>query len=318
MPFIDLPRIGLRQFYLINPVYRDDNLSMDLSKPPPPSQERIEDNRPIILFQHAGTSCSQSFIYQFRDPRLRDAFNLVAFDGKYLGRSRCEEMERFQTLEERADELLEAIDAVIGDKPFIWFGESFTGSHYGTYLCAKRPNQVKGMILISPSWITDQRDTSEILEREWVPLCEANKNGKGDGSGRLPPEALEVVRDYFFSGQTMHMERQEALLNQWQYTHGPGRSIRMIKQLVAWFKREAPSSEVFAAVRCPVLLVGGTKDTNVNPMEALQQWYDAFVSVPPEQKRIERIVDGVHYLTLMEPSRVNRLALAFIKQYNLA
>lgn len=38
--------------------------------------------------------------------------------------------------------MLEAIEAVIGDRPFSYLGESFVGSHVGVYLAAKRPEQV--------------------------------------------------------------------------------------------------------------------------------------------------------------------------------
>lgn len=76
--------------------------------------------------------------------------------------------------------MLEAIEAVIGDRPFSYLGESFVGSHVGIYLAAKRPEkvrrgrgasnsksrlrltifrfillrrpQVKSIILLSPSW----------------------------------------------------------------------------------------------------------------------------------------------------------------------
>lgn len=38
--------------------------------------------------------------------------------------------------------MLDAIDAVIGDRPFSFIGESFVGSHLGVYIAAKRPEQV--------------------------------------------------------------------------------------------------------------------------------------------------------------------------------
>jgi hypothetical protein len=38
--------------------------------------------------------------------------------------------------------MLEAIEAVIGDRPFSYLGESFVGSHVGIYLAAKRPEKV--------------------------------------------------------------------------------------------------------------------------------------------------------------------------------
>jgi hypothetical protein len=37
----------------------------------------------------------------------------------------------------------------------------------------------------------------DILEREWAPLAGANKDGKGDGTGRIPDEALAIASALF-------------------------------------------------------------------------------------------------------------------------
>lgn len=31
------------------------------------------------------------------------------------------------------------------------------------------------------------------LSAEWMPLCAANKDGKGDGSGAIPEDAMAIV-----------------------------------------------------------------------------------------------------------------------------
>ncbi|BGO92076.1 hypothetical protein NBRC10512_000807 [Rhodotorula toruloides] len=317
MPYVDLPSRNLRQYYVINPDYSAD-MSMSIKTPPPPSRDSLDPDKPILVLTHAGTSSSNSFIHQFRDPRLSNALNLVCFDSRYYGRTEGPRLDHFQDLEERADELLDAIDAVVGDRPFSYLGESFVGSHCGAYIAAKRPQQVKAVILISPSWTTDPPEMIDILEREWAPLASANKFGKGDGTGRIPDEAMAIARDYFFSGSNLVPDRQEGFLRQYQETHGPGEDLFKLHQLMHWFKRSEPSKEVFSAVRCPVLLLGGTLDTQVSGSDALQQWYDLLVSVPEADKRIERIVDGPHLLATTNPNIVNRFALAFLKRYNLA
>ncbi|GAA5826442.1 hypothetical protein JCM11251_002371 [Rhodosporidiobolus azoricus] len=318
MPFVDLPSRGLRQYYTINPHYAEGNLDMDLEAPAPPSKDSLDPNKPILVFNHAGTSSSQSFIYQFRDARLSEALNLVAFDTRYYGRTSGDRLDHFQDLEERADELLDAIDAVVGDKPFSYFGESFVGSHVGAYMAAKRPEQVKALILISPSCITDSDELCEILETQWRPLCESNKFGKGDGTGALPDYAIQIALDYFFSGVTHVMDRQDAFARQYQWHHGPGRDMWNIDQLLFWFRRKSPSPETFAAIRCPVLLMRGSRDLTVNPPEALTQWSEALVNVAEEDKHEEHIIDGGHFLATTDANRVNRVALAFLKRYKLA
>ncbi|GAA5896476.1 hypothetical protein JCM6882_001024 [Rhodosporidiobolus microsporus] len=318
MPFVDLPTRNLRQYYTINPFYAEGNLDMDLEAPAPPSKDALDPNKPILVFNHAGTSSSQSFIYQFRDARLDEALNLVAFDTRYYGRTSGPRLDHYQDLEERADELLDAIDAVIGDRPFSYFGESFVGAHCGAYIAAKRPQQVKAMILISPSFIEDSVEMCEILETQWRPLTASNKFGQGDGTGRLPDQAIDIARDYFFSGVTHVIDRQDAFCRQYQWHHGPGRDMWNIDQLLRWFRRKSPPPEIFAAIRCPVLMMRGSRDLTVNPPEALQQWSDALVNVAEEDKRQEHIIDGAHFLATTDANRVNRVALAFLKRYNLA
>lgn len=103
---------------------------------------------------------------QFQDQRLRSHFNLVSFDTRYYGRTTGKQLDYYQDLEasklpsespssrkltfafssklsqERADELLDAIDAVIGDRPFVIFGESFVGANCCAYIASKRPQSV--------------------------------------------------------------------------------------------------------------------------------------------------------------------------------
>ncbi|BGP40824.1 hypothetical protein JCM10449v2_004789 [Rhodotorula kratochvilovae] len=272
MPFIDVDNFNLRTYYTINPRYAD--LSMSIKTPPPPCDDAIDPSKPILVFCHAGTSSSNSFIYQFRDPRLREALNLVSWDSRYYGRTGGEPLDHFQTLE------------------------------------------VKLMILISPSFVTDPPIVSETLTREWRPACAVNKNGNGDGSGRLSEEAMAVVGDYFFSGAKHMAERQEAFLEQYQETHGPGQDMFKIDQLLFWFRREAPPPEVFAAVKCPILLLGGSLDQTVSSEGSLQDWRDRLVGVPAEDKHINTIAGGSHYLATTDSNLVNRFSLAFLKRYN--
>lgn len=110
---------------------------------------------------------------QFQDERLRSHFNLVSFDTRYYGRTTGEQLDHYQDLEvstgilklrilkaetnfrkirfvsqERADELLDAIDAVIGDRPFVIFGESFVGANCCAYIASKRPQSVSLVFIL--------------------------------------------------------------------------------------------------------------------------------------------------------------------------
>ncbi|GAA5971311.1 hypothetical protein JCM8115_000992 [Rhodotorula mucilaginosa] len=317
MPFVDLPSHHLRQYYTINPSY-EPNAQTSIKSEPPAAQEAIDDSKPILVFCHAATSSSHSFLYQFTDPRMTEALNLVAFDSRYYGYTQGPRLDRFQTLEERADEMLEAIEAVIGDRPFSYLGESFVGSHVGIYLAAKRPEKVKSIILLSPSWPQDPPEFAKTLTAEWMPLCASNKDGNGTGTGEIPEAALAIVADYFFSQTELHPDRRRNFLERWQEEQGPGEDMFKLEQLMFWFKRPLPSDEVFEKIKCPVLLLGGTRDQTVSSSDALKAWFDLLKNVPPEDRRIERIVDGPHLLALLEPNRVNRFILAFLKRYGLA
>lgn len=59
---------------------------------------------------------------------------------------------------------------------------------------------------------------------------------------------------------------------------GEGQDMFRLDQLLFWFRREAPSPEVFAAVRCPVLLLGGSLDRTVSSEGSLEDWRDRFLN----------------------------------------
>ncbi|GAA5908205.1 hypothetical protein JCM5296_000413 [Sporobolomyces johnsonii] len=316
MPFVDLPARGLHQYYTINPSYPSSDIS--LQNPPPESRDALDDSKPTLVFVHAGSLSSDTFVYQFRDPRLSNALNLVSFDTRYYGRTTGPKLDHFQELEERADELLDAIDAVVGKRPFSMLGESFVGAHCCTHIASRRPEQVKAIIMISPSYFQDPEEIYQALLEDWIPVCATNKDGNGDGTGRLPEEALAPISNYFFSGSAREPGRQKSLLELYQYQHGPGHDLHKSYQLLHWFKREPPSKAVFERVVCRVLILEGTKDETVSPLDASQQWFDALVNVKPEDKRVQRIVDGTHLLATTDAGIVNRFVLAFLKRYNLA
>lgn len=54
-----------QQYYTINPKY-DPSVEPSIKSEPPPSQEHLDDSKPIAVFCHAATSSSHSFLYQVR------------------------------------------------------------------------------------------------------------------------------------------------------------------------------------------------------------------------------------------------------------
>ncbi|GAA5897764.1 alpha/beta fold hydrolase, partial [Sporobolomyces salmoneus] len=312
MPYVDLPNRNLSsQYYTINPVY--SSIEHSLVDPPPPSDEKLDDRLPIV-FVHAGTSSSEAFINQFQDARLRTSFNLVSFDSRYYGRTTGSQLDYFQDLEERAEELLDAIDAVLGDRPFVVFGESFVGAHCCVHAASRRPKQVRAIVMLSPSYFEDSPEMIKILENEWLPWATANKDGQGDKSGDMPEGALEVAGDYFFGTTDRCPERRKVFLERYQYNHGGQNSAHKLQQLLHWFKRKPVPKEVFERIQCPTLIFLATEDKAVSPDDAAQQWYDALVNVDPEHKRIERIHGGTHLLATTDHNIVNRVTLKFLQR----
>lgn len=93
MPYVDLPsrnlsvsflpgRLGARelsdpslpprrrQYYTINPSY-EPNAEPSIKARPPAAREAIDDAKPILVFCHAATSSSHSFLCQVRARSLR-------------------------------------------------------------------------------------------------------------------------------------------------------------------------------------------------------------------------------------------------------
>lgn len=102
-----------------------------------------------------------------------------------------------------------------------------------------------------------------------------NKDGRGDKSGTLPPEALDDICAYFIGGHERLAAHREAMKERLQerYGSGVGASSHDIGWLFrAVYDRKPVPQELTATITCPVLILRGADDRVVCPVEACEQW----------------------------------------------
>lgn len=118
-----------------------------------------------------------------------------------------------RALQEHANDTLAALDCLLGpDTPFSIMAEGFLGGNAATWMAIKRPKQVRAMVLASPGPFEElvhvllcpgticsqanhyrrQAICSAMLD-EWLPCTSENKEGRGDGSGTIPPTGLAIA-----------------------------------------------------------------------------------------------------------------------------
>ncbi|KAL8276332.1 hypothetical protein RQP46_011257 [Phenoliferia psychrophenolica] len=196
MPYIELPERQLRMYYVCNV-----KIAPNSDFPPgwDPESYLLDPEKPTLLFVHAGTCSAQAFTGQFGDARLVQAYNLIAFDSRFHGRTESTSPtfgpEVPFNVEDAADDLMAAMDT-LGFTDILMVGEGSLGASTCTWTAIKRPHQVKAIVLVSPGFIDPPVEVADMMLHNWYPLACRNKNGGGDQTGGLPDEAIQVIHSF--------------------------------------------------------------------------------------------------------------------------
>lgn len=312
MTMLDLPSRKLRMHYVCN---IKTELKNDYSSDWKPKSAPLDPAKPTIVFIHAPTALSQAYSAQFADPRLAQAYNLIAFDVRFHGETESlrtgeVDTEVCESMEELAEDVLAAIDVLQLTK-YALVGEGFLGSNVCTWIATKRPNQAQALFLASPGNLEETKEVSRMMVHEWLPLACSNKDGKGDGTGALPEEALVIVNNFFFGEVGREKERRQGYHDHFQARYGPGIDAHDVERVVSFFLRKPIPPALRAAVTAPVLIIQGGDDVQVSPLSAAEDWRDGFKSARGGAD--VRIITGApHLLMHTDYSIANRFLLAFL------
>ncbi|ORY91587.1 Alpha/Beta hydrolase protein [Leucosporidium creatinivorum] len=261
MPYVDVPLRGnLHLHYISNPRMDGGDL---VSQP-------MDFTRHTIVFFHAGTSSSSSFRAQMEDPRLNAHYNLLFMDARFHGGTEGANRDSHK-LEDSAECLIAALDT-LGVPSYTIFAEGIQGCPCAVHCYLMRPQNVRGLILASPGWMTEDPEVKNSL-RQMLGLICANKDGKGDGTGTIDTEVLRLVVEYFIGHAPRLDERREAAQVAVQQRYGTGHNSHDISHIIlSGADRTPPSPAQLASITCPILILSGTDDKVVSPLAAAEEW----------------------------------------------
>ncbi|GAA6012035.1 hypothetical protein JCM10207_005105 [Rhodosporidiobolus poonsookiae] len=307
MPLTAIPSHRLTLFHCTNP----DGQLLD----PSSTRETIVDRPskpelPLLVFLHAAGANILGWRHQLSDPRLTNNFNVLLIDCPFHGFSEAEERPE-HTLEDSADCVVELLDK-LDVPPFAIYGEGVHGVNVALHVCLKRPEKVKGLLLASPGWRAEDAGVKSALmdiEEEMF----VNKDGKGDGTGSLPAEALENITCYCIGDSARLAERRKEMAQYFQERYGTGRSAHDMRFLFTFiYNRNPIPAEQVATVTCPVLILRGSTDNIVCPESACEEWCSALSSARDGCK-IHTISSATSNLSLVEGNILSRIMAKFFE-----
>jgi len=167
----------------------------------------------------------------------------------------------------------------------------------------------------------------------------SNKNGKGDGTGRIPDECMVMVREWAFHGAgALHLAKADEFIAnfharcQFATLHclqlpwltlppipspdGPGRPPEDISHMACYFSYAPIPPARLAAIACPVLILQGEMDVFTSPLEAAEAWRN---SLPRARggAAIHVVAGAPHLLCYFESGVAARIAQQFVTRGEL-
>ncbi|GAA5865376.1 hypothetical protein JCM8547_005074 [Rhodosporidiobolus lusitaniae] len=320
MPFKPIPHRDLEMFYVLNP---DPSAMLSATHDTLPSSQPFKTGLPTLVFIHAAGANVTSWRSQLSDPRLSQAFNLFAMDCRFHGFTRGGERTE-HTLENSAECVLATVEEMRFGR-FSLYGEGVHGSQIASWIAAKlfsqssqssqcaSPCPVVSLCLASPGFPSEPSHITSML-RSVQEEALANKDGKGDGTGRISEEALEDLAGYFIGGSERVRGEREGMKRRLQSRYGTGHSSHDLRWLfLAIYSRRPIPQPLLDLVTCPVLILRGAEDTIVSPPAAVEAWVASFPNASTGTgPQTHTIASAPSLISLSDSNVVNRVLLQFV------
>ncbi|OJA07769.1 hypothetical protein AZE42_02984 [Rhizopogon vesiculosus] len=251
MPYIDIPSKDdyVSLWYTTNSTYGNVGA--------------FDPERPTCILLHPTFLDSSWLIRHFDDPRLSQDYNLIAFDQRTSGVSRCRPSPLHDSYVDAAD-LAMACQALLVPPAHIMAFECIS-VNTALRFTALWPEQVLSLTLcdVPPptelQWVFHAYD--ELLQL-W---CYAPDLDSFEQAGN------EVVT--FTTGETDNLDLQDDLIAFWEKYYPPTKRLKIVELVNIMMNRTRLSSEELACITCPVLIIQG-ESSAVAPLkyaENLQQ-----------------------------------------------
>ncbi|KAM0745875.1 alpha/beta-hydrolase [Meredithblackwellia eburnea MCA 4105] len=314
MSFVDVPSRGLQVFYLQNPT----NLGAvePFGSPIKALNHPLDPFLPILLLVHGTCATSELFHPQFNDPRLKH-FNLIALDARFHGRTtETAPTETFpldqpplHSPEDIGEDFEAALNALgLGEVELSILGLGRLGTRVASHLAAIKPKRTKALILISPGTFVEQPAVVKGVTVDWLEQLCRNKNGRGDGSGRM--DCQKDLDNYMFGTLSISQDIKLPLLEHTETRYGEGHSERDVTGMLHCFARQAPQLDSLARITAPTLILAPSHDHNASE-KGYQEWKASLTGVPGGASLVN-VASAAVFATYTTPTVVNRVVLDFL------
>jgi pimeloyl-ACP methyl ester carboxylesterase len=235
MPYIDIPSRDdyVSIWYITNSVHGNVG--------------SFDPARPTCILLHPLFLDSSWLIRHFDDPRLSRDYNLIAFDQRTCGRSRCRPSQWHDSYVDAAD-IAMVCQALLLPPAHILAFECIS-VNAALRLAALWPEQVLSLTLcdVPPptelQWVFHAYD--ELLQL-W---CYAPDLDSFEHAGN------EVVT--FMTGESDNLDLQDDLIAYWEKYTPPTKRLRIVELVNIMMNRTLMRPEEFASIGCPVLIIQG-------------------------------------------------------------
>jgi len=265
-----------------------------------PNKPYIYPSRPTIVMLHPRFFDSHFFTPQFRDGRLAKAYNIVAIDHHYHGRTEVSLDSRPYDFDLVAKAVLGAMDALKIKEAHV-LGNSL-GAQIATVMAMQAPNRVQSLILIAQGPPVEDEDNRE----QFTFLKESCYERADDGSDQLASDVVHALHWIHFGGDPS----AQGIVDEWVATtkFKPSNRKLIDKVFSAVLDRQPIDQKEWDKIACPVLIIHGEEDVPAPPAVA-QQFYDLLRNADREI----HIIDGApHLLTHTHYRQVNPLIEDFL------
>lgn len=235
MPYIDIPS-------------RDDYVSIwYITNSDHGNVGSFDPGRPTCILLHPLFLDSSWLIRHFDDPRLSQDYNLIAFDQRTCGRSRCRPSQWHDSYVDAAD-IAMVCQALLLPPAHILAFECIS-VNAALRLAALWPEQVLSLTLcdVPPptelQWVFHAYD--ELLQL-W---CYAPDLDSFEHAGN------EVVT--FMTGESDNLDLQDDLIAYWEKYTPPTKRLRIVELVNIMMNRTLMRPEELASIVCPVLIIQG-------------------------------------------------------------
>ena len=242
-----------------------------------------------------------SRFWKMQVPYLARHHRVVTYDGPGNGESdRVTDPARY-TVEAYAEDAAAVMDATGTDRA-IAVGLS-KGARYGTRLAALHPDRVLGLVLIGPAMALDKPllERAAIADRFYLPYPE---DPEGWDKYNLAywhdhyPDFLDYFFEQAFSEPHSTKPREDSV--GWGLETGPA----VLEAEARGPDPEVPDPEIFAQIKCPVLVIHGTKDR-------IQSYQVGVEAARLGNGALVAMAGSGHIPNVRDPVKVNRLLHRF-------